>query len=525
MSILKSKIIRNFVNTIYLFGLNASSEVRQIIINYLEKVFNYKLDDETKDILLNDRLSLEEINLFFRKYKYMLLDGDEVGELEEVKKVYEVARESINLFTSLEIKVEDDSISVLKSFETLQEAFSKNLILANSIYGVIYYNGIFKDINVDKANMYFIKNALWNNEFAMLALALNYKEQKDYEKSLYWERMAMKMNFLEECEEYDLPKNVIKKIEKEVEKDYEIHKLLKDDRASSQYNLQTYNPSLSKIIYDKSFNITEKKALLFTQQKMDYSHVSALVCEKKKYELSKIKYSFRADEQERLIKALKVITSKENNYPLIINCESKVIINLYSNFINEYFKNDIVKDLDATRCDYNALLRTYAQNNYLYQIVTQNGSNNIVMKYHNLHEVKDSNLSMFLSLLNPNEKYFIQDLMASVDKSHLINIIFVQNLHSLDSRILQSSNIITLKKETEEEKEEIVRTKFLIELENKGIEYSKEYDKYIDKIASTISFERIFEVINEVVSRVSFETEDVLNEIIVQAKNSRTIGF
>ena len=101
MSILKSKIIRNFVNTIYLFGLNASSEVRQIIINYLEKVFNYKLDDETKDILLNDRLSLEEINLFFRKYKYMLLDGDEVGELEEVKKVYEVARESINLFTSL----------------------------------------------------------------------------------------------------------------------------------------------------------------------------------------------------------------------------------------------------------------------------------------------------------------------------------------------------------------------------------------------------------------------------------------
>ena len=120
---------------------------------------------------------------------------------------------------------------------------------------------------------------------------------------------------------------------------------------------------------------------------------------------------------------------------------------------------------------------------------------------------------------------FIQDLMASVDKSHLINIIFVQNLHSLDSRILQSSNIITLKKETEEEKEEIVRTKFLIELENKGIEYSKEYDKYIDKIASTISFERIFEVINEVVSRVSFETEDVLNEIIVQAKNSRTIGF
>ena len=130
MSILKSKIIRNFVNTIYLFGLNASSEVRQIIINYLEKVFNYKLDDETKDILLNDRLSLEEINLFFRKYKYMLLDGDEVGELEEVKKVYEVARESINLFTSLEIKVEDDSISVLKSFETLQEAFSKNLILS-----------------------------------------------------------------------------------------------------------------------------------------------------------------------------------------------------------------------------------------------------------------------------------------------------------------------------------------------------------------------------------------------------------
>lgn len=525
MSILKSKIIRNFINTIYLFGLNATSEVREIIISYLEKVFNYELDDETKDVLINDKLSLEEINLFFRKYKYMLLDGEEVEDLEEVKRIYEVARESINLFTSLEIKIEDDSISILKSFETLQDAFSKNLILANSIYGVIYYNGIFKDKNINKANKYFLKNALWNNEFAMLALAFNYKEQKDYEKSLYWEMLAMKMNFIEEYDEFDLPRNVIKKIEKEVEKDFEIHKLLKDDRASSQYSLTAYNPSLSKILYDNSFDLTEKKALLFTQQKMDYSHVSALVCENKKYNISGVKYNFRKDEQERLLKALKVIASKENNNPLIINCESKVIINLYSSFINAYFKNDIVKDLDATRCDYNSLLRTHAQNNYLYQIVTQNGSNNIVMKYHNLHEVKDANLSMFLSLLNPNEKYFIQDIMASVDKKHIINIIFVQNLHSLDSRILQSSNIITLRKESEEEKEEIVRTKFLIELENKGIEYRKEYDEYIETISKTISFERVFEVINEVVSRVSFETENVLEEIIGQAKNSRTIGF
>lgn len=525
MCILESKIIRNFINTIYLFGLNAKFEVRTLVLNYLENVFNYKLSENTRNILLNDVLSRDSINLFFRKYKYMLIEKDTVDDLEDIKSVYEVARESIENFNKLDIITEDDSISVLKSFELLQQAVNKNLVIANSIYGVIYSIGLFVDKDLNKANEYYKKNALWNNEFDILALIYNFNKMNKLDKSYYWSLIAFKMKYIEEVIEPDLSKQELKQIEKEVEKNIEVHKILGDDHANTQHNLFVYNPSLEKILYDNSFDITEKKQLLFSTEKIDYSRVSALVCENKKHEIGKTKYNFRVSEQEKVINALKTLVKKENNVPLIINCESKIIINLYSKFIDKYFKTSSIKELDASRCDYNSLARHYATNNFLYQTVTQNGTNDLVIKYHNLHELKENNISLFLSLLNPEEKYYIQDLRVSINKKNLINIIFVQDLHSIDSRILQISNIITLKKETDEEKKDIVKTKFLLELENKNISYQEEYEKYVDKITEYVSYDKIFEVINEIVSRVSFESEDVLLDIILNSKNSRTIGF
>lgn len=529
MSILKSKIIRNFVNFIYLFGTNATEDVRNTIITYLEKVFNYSLDSYTKNFLLTEKLSLSDINLFFRKYKYMLLEGEDVEDYERDKVIYEIARESINKLKDLEIKIEDGSISILKSFEILQEADNKNLIYANSMYGILYYNGIFTTKNINKANKYLTKNALWNDEFSILALALNYKEENDEANSYYFYKIGEKLGYIDSVETNLKNEDKIK-IDEKVEKDYIFHKLLKDDRASNQYNMFIYNPNLIKILYDYSFDLTEKKALLFSSEKIDYSRVSALVCEEKEYNLSSINYQFRLEEQAKVLKALSIMiknikTKKEGNVPLIINCESKLIIDLYSNFINQYFENEVVKELDASRCDYNTLIRNYAHNNFLYQTMIQNGTNNVVIKYHNLHTIKDANLSLMLNLLNPNEKYYIQDLMTSIDKRKLINIIFVQDIHSLDSRILQLANIITLNKEKEEEKKDIVLCKFKIELSKKKLEYKEEYDKYVDKISEIISMDRIFEVVNEVVSKVSFEDDDVLDKIISKAKNSRTIGF
>lgn len=515
MRILKTKIIKNFINVIHLFGVNARIEERKTIIDYLEKVYQETLDDETKEILLYNSLSIDEINLFIRKYKYMLLNQESMQEIDKVIEIYEIARECVNNFRKIDIKIEDNSISILQSLEILSEEANKNLVLINSISGILYSTGVFVPKDEDKANYYFEKNALWNKEFDMLALAYNYKH--NYEKRTYWYLMAKKM--------FNFPFNEEnKEIEKKVDEDYIIHKLLIDERAHLQYNSQVYNPILSKILYEGNFSITEKRALLFSQKEKDYFPISALVTKDKQYTLEKRKYDFRIDEQEKLIKALGNMSDKTNNVPLIINCESKLIMNIYSSFIDEYFKTSIVKDIDASRFNFNNLLCTSALNNYLYQIVTQNNTSNIVIKYHNLHELKEGYLSLILNLLN-KEKYYMHDIMVSIDKSKLINIVFVQDLHSLDSRILQTANIITLKKENNNEKEEIVKTKFMIELEKKNIPFNDIFNKYIKNITTTVPYDKIIEVVNDVVSRVNYEDEEIILNIIKESKMSHSIGF
>lgn len=529
MSVLKTKIIRNFINVVHLFGINAREKERQTIIDYLEKVYQKKLDVQTKQILLQNMLSADEINIFIRKYKYMLLNQENTEEMDEAKDIYEIARECINNFKKIGVTIEDSNISLLQSLEILAEEANKNIVLVNSIYGILYSTGVFVEKDLDKANHYYKKNALWNKEFDMLALAYNYKDNLN--ESIYWYLMAKKMfdiSFIKENKES------YESIQKKVDEDYIIHKLLADERASLQYNSQIYNPILSKILYEGKFSINEKRNLLFSQKEKDFYPIGALVTKEKPYVIEKRKYDFRIEEQEKVVKALKDMSSKTNAAPLIINCESKLIMNIYSSFINDYFKENVVKDIDAARFNFNNLLCTNALNNYLYQLVTQNSTNNIVIKYHNLHKVKEGYLSLVLNLLN-EEKYYMHDIMVSVDKSKLINIIFVQDLHSLDNRILQTSNIITLKKESAQEKEEIVRTKFMIELEKKDNSLTSKYlkdknfnekiERYVKNIKESTPYDKIVSVVNDVVSRVCYEDEEVILEIINKSKESHTIGF
>lgn len=532
MSILKTKIIRNFINVVHLFGINAREKERQIIIDYLEKVYQKNLDVQTKQILLQNMLSADEINIFIRKYKYMLLNQENTEEMDEAKDIYEIARECINSFKKIGVTIEDSNISLLQSLEILSEEANKNVVLVNSIYGILYSTGVFVEKDLDKANRYYKKNALWNKEFDMLALAYNCKD--DIRKSTYWYLMAEKMFDISFIKENIKTKELYESIQKKVEEDYIIHKLLADERASLQYNSQIYNPILSKILYEGKFSINEKRTLLFSQREKDFYPIGALVTKEKPYVIGEHKYDFRLEEQEKIIKALKDMSNKINAAPLIINCESKLIMNIYSSFINNYFKGNVVKDIDAARFNFNNLVCTNALNNYLYQLVTQNSTNNIVIKYHNLHKVKEGYLSLILNLLN-EEKYYIHDIMVSVDKSKLINIIFVQDLHSLDNRILQASNIITLKKESVQEKEEIVRTKIMIELEKKDESlvsrylkdknFNEKIEKYIKNITSYTPYDKIVSVVNEVVSRVCYEDEEVILDIITKSKESHTIGF
>ena len=261
---------------------------------------------------------------------------------------------------------------------------------------------------------------------------------------------------------------VNKVLEDKISNDLTIHKLLNDERASAQYNKEKYEPNLAKILYLGTFDLNEKKALLFSKGNIDFSEISALVFEEVLMNMMKPKYGFRSDEQQRLFDAFASMIQMDFNVPIIIHSESKAIIDLYSNFINQYFNGTTTRELDASRFDLNNLYRMHALNNYLYQVFTLENTNNVVIKYHNLHEVKENNLSLFFSLLINSNKYFIQDIKVSIDKRNLINIIFCRDITLLDKRIVEASNVITLDKATEEEKREIIKTKFLLELEKKN---------------------------------------------------------
>ena len=200
MKIIEAKIIRYFMFIYTILGRNANLYVREEVLSYLEKVYDEKVSDLVKEVLLYDNLSIDNINLLFRKYRYMLLDGQDVKGIENIEKIvdiYNVAKESINHFKTLEIKIEDNNISVLRSFEILEEAMKKNLVCANFIYAVLNYLGIFCDKDDEKAEELFTKNAMWNDEVSILCLVNYYKEKKDNQRVYYWSEIAVGLEYLD----------------------------------------------------------------------------------------------------------------------------------------------------------------------------------------------------------------------------------------------------------------------------------------------------------------------------------------
>ena len=156
---------------------------------------------------------------------------------------------------------------------------------------------------------------------------------------------------------------------------------------------------------------------------------------------------------------------------------------------------------------------------------TLENTNNVVIKYHNLHEVKENNLSLFFSLLINSNKYFIQDIKVSIDKRNLINIIFCRDITLLDKRIVEASNVITLDKATEEEKREIIKTKFLLELEKKNLEFLPDYEKLIDAVNKGVKLDNVCEVVTALVSRIHFCTIEELEALVPKLSDIKTIGF
>ncbi len=524
MKIVEAKIIRYFMFIYTILGRNADLSVREKVLSYLEEVYDTKVSGLVEEVLLCDNLSIDNINLLFRKYRYMLLDGADTSDIEKFVDIYNVAKESINHLKSLEIKIEDNNISVLRSFEVLDIAMSKNLVCANFIYGVLNYLGIFCDEDHEKANELLIKNAMWNDEVSILCLITNYKHKGDLQSAYYWSMIAKGLGYLDKNkfeDKFDIHKNILDNIEN----DLVIHKLLNDERASAQYNKEKYEPNLAKILYLGTFDLNEKKSLLFSKGNIDFSEISAIVFEEVLMNLMPPKYDFRKDEQMRLFEAFASMVQMDYNVPIIIHSESKAIIDLYSNFINQYFNGTTTRELDASRFDFNNLYRMHALNNYLYQVFTLENTNNVVIKYHNLHEVKENNLSLFFSLLINSNKYFIQDIKVSIDKRNLINIIFCKDISLLDKRIVEASNVITLDKALETEKKDIIKTKFLLELEKKNLEYITEYDKLVEAVNKGIKLDNVCEVVTALVSRINYCTINELEELVPKLSDIKTIGF
>lgn len=533
MKIKEAKIIRYFMFVYAILGRNANNSIREKILNYLQEVYQYEVSDLVKEVLLHDDLSLDNINLLFRRYRYMLLENtkfneDENKEIEKVVDIYNVAKESIEYLKKLEIIVEDSNISILRSFEILESAMKKNIVPANLIFSIINYLNIYCDKEQEYleeiAEKTLTKNAMWNDETSILCLIYNYQQKKDYQRAYYWNKIAEGLGYLDN-NKYEKLTKANKVLEDNIENDLIIHKLLNDDRASAQYKKEIYEPNLAKILYLGTFDLNEKKSLLFSKGNIDFSEISALVFEEVLMNVVPPKYDFRREEQIRLFEVFMDMIHMDFNVPIIINSESKAIIDIYSNLINQYFEGTTTRDLDASRFDLNNLYRMHALNNYLYQVFTLENTNNVVIKYHNLHEVKENNLSLFFSLLINSNKYFIHDIKVSIDKRNLINIIFCKDISLLDKRIVEASNVITLDKATEAEKKDIIYTKFLIELEKKKLEYIPEYDKLIETINNRIKLDNVCDVVSAVVSRIHYCTIEELEEIIPKISDAKSIGF
>ena len=524
------KIVKYFVNIMYFLGNSTNRDEKLKLIDYLENVFNCKIKDRIKEELLNNLFTKRQVNYFCRRYEYLVLNGDkELEELDDVIEVYNIAKESISYLTKLELIVDEDEMSYLKSIDMIKSSLKKNYVLINYTYGVACDLGILFDENKKQAIEYYTKNALWNDEFSILCLAYDYAKNDNYIDSLYYYKLANKLGYISEDFYKALNKKVtkeeLKTVNERIDKDFIIHDLLNDERSSYQYNPDRYDPNLSRVLYQGSFDLCEKKLLLFSKQKTDYSVISALVFSNDDLSLNPIKYNFRINEQKKIHDILSRMIRKKNNNPIIITCKSKIIMAIFSEYIDGYFEGSVVKDLDVTRCDNNSLTRYQASNNYLYQVFTSNETDNVVIKYHNLHKIKEGSIDQYISLLLPENKYYFQDIKVSADKSNLINIIFSLDINELDNRIVHSSNVIDLDKALASEKREIVQTKFSMELVKKSLSPNVEFDKIVDSLVEKVNYNKLNEAINEVVSRLNFGDKDDVSEVISEFSSSKGIGF
>lgn len=530
--LIEAKIIRHYVNFLYFFSNNISYKEKELLINYLESVLNTKLMKEIKDILLNNLFTRKEINYFSRRYQYLQMnDSDEVESLELAHQVYMIAKESVADLDVLKLGIDDEEMSPLKTMEMLKTSIKLNFVSINLVYALANHLGILFDKDVNVSQKYFTKNALWNDELSTLCLAYNYLENGDFIESYYWYSICKNLGFTDGMNTAlinainGLDEKELNAINKKIKYDTNIHRLLDDERANAKYDPKKYDPNLSMILYEGKFDINEKKMLLFAKGDVDFSHMSSLVFDNVERTLNNVKYDFRNEEQNKIIDVLKRMVKSEDNYPIIITCKSKVILSIFSNLINGYFEGYVVKSLDAARCDNNLLTRYQARNNYLYQVFTSNETDSVVIKYHNLHEIKEGIIDHYVSLLMPDNKYYFQDIRVSANKSNLINIIFCVNIDALDNRIVHSSNVIELDKAKGEEKEQIVRTKFAIELDKKELELKDEYEPFIDKIIKKVNYEMLDEAVNEVVARLNFGDFDDIEDVIKQFSSGKGIGF
>ena len=92
MKIIEAKIIRYFMFIYTILGRNANLSVREEILSYLEKVYGEKVSDLVEEVLLYDNLSIDNINLLFRKYRYMLLDGQDIEGIRNIEQIVDISQ-------------------------------------------------------------------------------------------------------------------------------------------------------------------------------------------------------------------------------------------------------------------------------------------------------------------------------------------------------------------------------------------------------------------------------------------------
>ena len=505
MNLLFEKIIMCYIRITYLFGANLSKQQKASTLNTLMEATNYKLEQRVIDFLIQNEFNLRDTNMFLRRVQYYkMINGKYDNDIE--REIVLIANEEIRRLKEIEISNEGVGMS-LSSCQELLARKSKELTVANYIYGAAHCLGYFNNKDEKQANKYLLKAAHNYYIDAFLLLAINTKSEKDYYSLLY-----NALNKIGHKLPITTKKNEL--FESKVKRDLEIYNLINDDRSKNQLNLDKYNPFIEKVLFSNQFTIQEKQTWLFSKNQIEWNVICNLITTEKEITLANPKPNIRPLEKNQIRSVLEKMINTKNSSPLIIECKDELMLSEVKNYITNTLNSYYPIEINTKKFDMHTLQRNVAKNNFLYNATKIHNSNLIVTLIENLHVIKDNMLVEYNAFLYPDTSYYFYDIETEYKKENLLNVIFAKEAKALNNSLVNSSIILQIKEASEDEKEYLI-TRFLINKLKRIGEESIDVLSLARTLKEEANYTDVKEIVNTFITK-ALDANDLTNEKLIE---------